>query len=145
MSLPVQLRGNLKLGAEAPLTDVKDYVSEMRIIFARDEIEVPGTLGKPKGKLAGDSEATLRIRLHSGFTVDSIWSILYAAIMTPASELLFEGSFDPGAISASNMQWEGTVVVLGLETGAEVGALRQQTLDLPIKPGTLDTKTSVGG
>jgi hypothetical protein len=63
-------------------------------------------------------------------------------ITTPSAELDFEGNFEDGATSADNPKFSGTAILLSLESGGTVGQLRQQTITLPIKAGTLVSATS---
>ena len=136
----IQLKGNL-LADPAPgpaATDVSDFVSEFRIQTQRAGITRPATLGTGTADtVAGSRTDNLIITFHSSQDAEDFWALLYEVISSASSEVVFSGTMNQGAVSADNREWSGTATLLSLDTGAPVGSLRQQTVTLPIKQGTL--------
>lgn len=132
----IQLRGNLKMGiAASPVAveDVSNYVSTMKIMTVREEVTIPATLGTGrKTSSAGTREDKLEITFHSSMKAAELWAILYEVIASDDSQLDFEGTFEAAVASADNPEYSGRATLLSLDTGADVGALRQQTITLPI-------------
>lgn len=140
----IQLKGNLALApeGETPLIDVKDYVSAFILHTTRELVTVPATLGLDAYQEAGATNDSLEIKFHSGIEPAGLWATLYEAIRTPSAKIDWEGTFDPGVVSASNMEWSGTAVLPSLDTGGTVASLREQTITLPIVAGTLATSST---
>jgi len=133
--MPIQLAGNLKLGPvpSGPLVAFSDNISQFIINTSRASITIPPTLGLPRGSVRpGAISETLTIQFHSTMDATSVWAELWDAIYTDAAELLFEGNMEPGATSANNPKFSGTIRVMGLDTGAAVGELRQTSQTWPI-------------
>lgn len=134
----LQLKGNLMLGPVTADTDVSEWVTKFTLQQTRTSIAIPATLATGQdSQAAGAAAAALELDFFSDFGADSIWDILMTAIATDTSELLFSGTLDPGAVSATNPEWSGTITVLGVATGGTVGGLRTQSLTFPVKAGTL--------
>lgn len=134
MPLPIQqLKGNLKLGVVTADIDVSASVTSMTIKKSRESITVPATLATGKAtQVAGAGSETLDIVFHSSMAAASLWAMLYDAMDTDTAELKFEGTLDEGLVGADNPKFSGTIVILGVDTGGAVGALRQQTQSYPI-------------
>lgn len=139
MPLPIQqLKGNLKMGVLTADLDVSEWVTKMVIHRSRASIDIPATLATGEsGTAAGAAASSLEIDYFSSLAATSIWHTLYTALGTDTSELLFEGTLDPGVVGADNPKWTGTIVILGVDTGGTVGGLRTYSTTFPIKPGTL--------
>ena len=134
----IQLKGNLTLGA----TDVAAYVSSMVIRRTRNSVTRPATLGNIREtEAAGALKETLTITFHSSVAAASIWAELYDAIDTDDAELTFTGTLEEGAAGADNPEFSGTVVILGVDTGADVTSLRQQTQTYPITAAGITKNT----
>ena len=134
----LQLKGNLMLGPITADTDVSAYVTAMTIKRSRTSIGIPATLATGEdSEAAGAGKTVIELAFFSDFSADSIWDVLNAALDTPASELLFEGTLEEGVVSATNPKWTGTLIVMGVDTGGVVGALRSQSVTYPVKQGTL--------
>jgi hypothetical protein len=130
----IQLGGNLQLGpVGGPLVDYSDYISQMIITTTREGINTPPTLGKPRGSVRpGAISETLEIQFHSDMAATSVWAELWDAIYTDDAELDFAGNLEEGATSVSNPHFVGTIVVMALNTGGQVGQLRQQSQTWPV-------------
>lgn len=126
---PVQLTGLLKLGADAgTATDVSAFVSKMIVHVSRSEVAIPATLANnTEGVAAGSFQYSLEIQFYSGLAATSLWAKLYTAALTDSAELYFEGQLNSGAVGVDNPKWSGKIVVLTVDTGADVGTLRQQS------------------
>lgn len=136
----IQLKGALTLTVgEGTPVDVKNWVSTFTIRTSRESVTIPATLGLEMSTAAGARSDSLEITFHSGVEAAGLWALLYEAISTPTAEVEFSGTMDEGAVSADNLEWSGTAVLLSLDAGGTVGQLRQQTVTLPIVAGTLMT------
>lgn len=125
----VQLTGNLSLGG----TDYSSSISSMTIKRTRNSVTVPPTLGNIREvDKAGALKEALEITFFSSMAAASVWAELYDAIDTDSAELTFTGNLDSGATGADNPEFSGTIVVMGIDTGADVGSLREQTQTYPI-------------
>lgn len=130
----IQLKGNLKLGADSgSAVEYGSSISEFIIRRQREEITIPATLGTGrKSSEAGALTEHLMIGFHSSTAAASVWAELYDALDTDASTLYFEGTLNPGAVGADNPEFSGTIIVLGLDTGATVSKLREQKQTYPV-------------
>lgn len=125
----VQLTGELSLGG----TDFSDSIHSMIIRRTRTAVTRPPTLGNLREtQAAGALVEMLEINFSSSLAAASVWADLYDAIDTDSAELTFAGLLNPGSVGADNPEFSGTIVILGVDTGADVGALRQQTQTYPI-------------
>lgn len=143
--MSVQLKGNLKAAADGvtPLVDVSANVTEYRITTNREAVNKPATLATGVASTdAGARSDTLTITFFSDHAAASFWAMLYDVISTDSSVMKFEGTFNDGAVSASNPKFGGKAVLLSLESGTPVGQLRQQTISLPIVAGSLTETTT---
>ena len=99
----------------------------------RDEIAVPATLGTGfKSVAAGALSESLGIAFHSSTAAASVWAELYDAIDTDTGVLYFEGTLNPGVVSADNPKWSGNIVILALNSGGTVSKLREQKQTFPL-------------
>lgn len=130
----VQLKGNLMLCEEGgTLTDYSDAVSSMVISRSRNSVTEPATLSSGReSEKAGTLTETLTINFFSDMAAASVWAVLYDVLDTDSSEIDFQGTFDDGALSADNPSFTGVATLMSLDTGADVGTLRQQSITLPI-------------
>ena len=125
----VQLTGSLTIGA----TDFSDSISSIVIKRTRNSVTVPATLGNIREvDKAGSLKEAVEINFFSDLAAASVWADLYDAIDTDSAELTFSGNLDVGATGADNPEFSGTFVVLGLDTGADVGSLREQSQTYPV-------------
>ena len=68
-----------------------------------------------------------------------MWANLYDIIESDSAVADWSATFDPGAVGPDNPRFHGSnatdngAVLLNLDTGADVGALRQQTVTLPLQ------------
>jgi len=135
-----QLTGNLMMGVAPgpPATDISAWVTRMTIQRTREGITVAGTLATGVAStVAGAEHDNLIIDFYSDLSATAPFGLFETAIQTPNAELLFSGSLDPGAVSATNPKWTGTAIILGVDIGGTVGQLRGQSQTFPIKGGTL--------
>ena len=140
MSTYVQLKGNLSLGPEdqetPDVTDYSRYISSLSVMRERTSITVPPNLETAReSEVAGPMKETVGMQFHSGVAAASLGAELWDAMDTDSSILYFEGTLEPGAVSADNPKFSGYISVLTLETGADVGTLRQQSQTYPVYVG----------
>ena len=143
---PRQLKGNIKMAvAGSAVADVAAYVSSMVLNTARASITVPAVLSTAQSSVvAGERSQSMTIRFHSDVTAAAFWARLYSIIITDDSVADWEANWETGATTADNPKFSGTkatnngLVLLSLDLGADVGALRQQTITLPLQgPATV--------
>lgn len=146
-NLDVQLKGNLKasVGGE-PLADMSAFVSMLKIVTQRESITKPGTLATGrKSTAAGMISEQLQITFHSSIKAAEFWALAYEVINTDTAEMDFAGTLTDDIISADNPQWSGTAVLLSLDSGTDVGALREQTITLEVTAAGTTVLTSPPG
>jgi hypothetical protein len=142
MSL-TQLKGNLMMGVITADTDVSAWVTRLTVQRLRESIAIPGTLATGQASVAAGAESdNLIIDFFSDLSAEAPFDLFEQAIESATSELMFEGTLDPGAVSATNPMYSGTAVILGLDIGGTVGQLRSQSQTFPIKAGTLTKATT---
>lgn len=125
----VQLTGSLTIDS----LDCAEYVSKMTIRRTRSAVTVPATLGNIiEHEKAGTLKEVLELEFFSAMTAGLLWAKLYTALGTNSAEVAFTGRLNDGAQGPNNPTFSGSIVILGLDTGADVGALRQQTQTYPI-------------
>jgi hypothetical protein len=133
-----QLKGNLKMGVGTATTDVSEWVTRLTVQRLRESIAIPGTLATGQASVAAGSESdNLIMDFFSDLSADAPFDLFEEAIMSANSELMFEGTLDPGAVGPANPKYSGTAVILGIDIGGTVGQLRTQSQTFPIKAGTL--------
>jgi hypothetical protein len=135
----IQLTGDLEIEGQ----DVSAFVHSMIIRRTRNSVTVPPTLANIREVTkAGALVESLEIRFHSSLAASSLWAELYDAIDTDSAELTFVGKLNPGAVGVDNPEFSGSFVVMGIDTGADVGALREQTQTYAITADGIDKAIS---
>lgn len=130
----IQLGGKLELGpVGGPLIDFSDNVTQFRLGIERNVVTRPPTLGDPtEVDLAGHRKGTLTIAFFSDIDATSIWAELYDTIMTDLSQFDWSGLWNPGVVGVNNRRYFGTATLMNLDTGNEVGALRDNEVSCPL-------------
>jgi hypothetical protein len=134
----IQLKGALTIGG----INVADQCSSFVIKTERNAVTVPASLSNIREvQKAGSKKLALEINFWSTMAAADFWAELWDAVDTDSAELTFAGKLNDAALSADNPEYGGTIVVLALETGGEVGSLREQSQTYPItRDGlTIDT------
>lgn len=125
----IQLTGSLTINS----VDVAANVSSFVIKRQRNAVTVPATLGELREyQKAGALTEMIEINFFSDMAATSFWADLYDAIDTDSAELTFSGTLNAGAVGVDNPSFSGSFVVMGVDTGASVGALREQSQTYPI-------------
>jgi hypothetical protein len=134
----VQLIGTFKCcEAGGSLVDFSAVTSNVTITETRQTITVPAVLSTAESdSAASEWSRSLAVTFHSTTAAATLHAVLRAAINTSTSLIDWEYIANDDAVSASNPRFSGQAMVVQLETGGEVGALRQQTITMPIKAGT---------
>lgn len=145
----IQLTGNLYIGTvtteqlAASGTDYSASISSMVIKRTRTAVTVPPTLANIREtEKAGALKEMLEINFFSGVDAASVWAELYDAIDTDSATLQFKGNLNSGPTGPDNPEFSGSIVVLGVDTGADVGALRAQTQTFPITAAGIEKSIS---
>jgi hypothetical protein len=141
--MSIQLKGSLKLAPTGDtLVDYSNNISSLVISRNRNSVTQPATLGTGREETkAGTLSESLTINFFSSTAAASVWAVLYDIMDDDASEVDFEGLLNNAAEGTDNPKFAGTAVLLDLETGADVGTLRQQSITLPITADGI-TKTT---
>lgn len=125
----VQLTGVLTINS----VNVAEYVSRMTIKRTRSSVTVPATLGNIiEHEKAGTLKEVLELEFFSPLTAGQLWAILYTAIGTDGATLPFSGRLNADAQGPNNPTFSGSIVVLALDSGTDVGNLRSQSQTYPI-------------
>ena len=140
----VQLKFNLKVApAGEALADVSSSVSLYKLVTSRESVTIPPNGATARRSSAAGTEATdLQITFRSNMTAAGLWAVLFEVIKTDDAEIDFEGTQDAGVVSADNPLFSGTAVLLQLDTGADVGSLRGQTITLPVTDAGITVATA---
>jgi len=142
MSL-TQLKGNLMMGVDAADVDISAWVTRLTVQRLRESIAIPGTLATGQASVAAGAETdNVIVDFFSDLSAEAPFDLFEQAITSPNSELLFEGTLDPGPVGPENPKYSGTAVILGLDIGGTVGQLRTQSQTFPIRAGTLVKATT---
>jgi hypothetical protein len=130
----IQLKGEFLLApAGDSLVDYSDYVSQAKLMTTREEITIPATLGTGRAsKSAGVEEEVIEVSFFSNTDASSLWAALYDVVKTANSEVDFSVTLNEGAVGTDNPKWTGTATLFSVDTGNEVGQLREQTVTLSV-------------
>jgi hypothetical protein len=130
----VQLKGTFKCcETGGALVDYSSVTSSARVTEKKATITRPAVLSTGESTtLAGETTRDLTVTFHSTTAAASMHAVLRAAINTASSLVDFEFIANDDAVSASNPRFTGTAMLPQLDTGNDVGALREQTITLPI-------------
>lgn len=131
----IQLKFNLQLAPSGtdPLVDVSEWCSLFKLITSRVGVTVPPSGLTARGwTAAGPIEEQLQITFRSGTDAASLTQTLWEVIHSDEAHIDFTGTMNDGAVDAENPEYSGTAVLLNHELGNDVGALRGQTVTLPI-------------
>jgi len=127
------LRGNLKLGDDAATAvDVSLLVTQFELLLQATAVLVPQTFGSVAQETRkGPETNTLTLTYFNEDGVDTVSALLVAAFEA-GTDLYFEGTLQPGAPSATNEVWFGTIAQTTTMKGGTAGALGQATSTLPV-------------
>lgn len=142
-NLAHQLKFNLQAAVGGGvLESVNQYVSMYKIVTTREAVTIPatGATGR-KSMSAGVKSEQVQLTFHSNTAAANFWAMLYEVINTDAAELDFSGTQNDDVVSADNPNFAGTAVLLSLDTGTDVGSLRQQTITLDVTDAGITVTT----
>jgi len=129
--MATQLEGNITIGA----TDHSDDITSLVINGTKATTEGGKTFGdaSPTTEVGG-AEWSVTINFnHDEGASDNVWSTLYTAFLTDSSEAAFTATLKDEAVSATNPEWSGTIIVTDLDIGGTVGDKKQQSKTYPMK------------
>ena len=140
----IQLKGDCSLAPTGDtLVSYKNNISSMVISRTRNAVTKPATLGTGREvTAAGTISETLTINFFSSTAAASLWAVLYDVIDLDEPVIDFEGVLNEGAVGVDNPSFSGSATLLGLDTGADVGTLRSQSITLPITAAGVTKATS---
>lgn len=125
---PLILTGNLEIDG----TDVSDQIIGFKFSAARDQIEIPATLGQRKSFAAGNDSYEVEIEYLSDTDATAVTQLLWAAIADADGTIVVGGTYRPGAVSATNAQWTATAVVTGVGIGGNVNEVGTDSQTFPL-------------
>lgn len=125
---PLILTGNLEIDG----TDVSDQIVGFKFSAARDQIEIPATLGQRKSFAAGNDSYEVEIEYLSDVDATAVTQLLWTAIADADGTILVSGTYRPGTVSATNPQWEATAVVTGVGIGGNVNEVGTDSQTFPL-------------
>ncbi len=141
----IQLEGNIKAGSTAANTSYAAEITSLLINRAVETITAPATFANATtDPNAGPETDSLTINfLGDPLTSSSFNNALWAAMDTDDKIMYFAATLNSSTtISATNPLFTCQIVVVDLDTGGDVAALRQQSKTYPIKAGTLVRATT---
>lgn len=128
--MSIQLEGNIKMGAdEGSAVDVSADVYKVTISEERESVTRRPTFAKAtQHNKAGASMAAATVAFEQNLdpTSSPAHKEITAAIRTSGAVMFLSGTFAPGAVSATNPEYKGNVIVTAVDTGGEVGAVLEQ-------------------
>lgn len=129
MGQPIQLEGTIELGPVGEsLTDFSDDITSLVIVRGREQVPRQPTFGNAQRiQGAGAREDQVTINFLHDTAASNVWSQLWDALDTDDSVLEFSATLKDEAVSATNPEFTGKIVVTGLETGGEVGTRNNQS------------------
>ncbi len=134
---PLVFTGQLCLSSDGGSTwvDVSDEVSKAIYHPAKDAVQVPATLGKPKTVRGGGNDpGTLEVGfLSTDGTGGTIFPMFWAAAATVAGTLKFALTMHAATgESPTNPLWCGEIIVSGAMLGADAEQLSQDSQSFPL-------------
>jgi hypothetical protein len=134
---PLVLKGSLKLGTGSGLTsgqllDVSDQVYAMQILINRNTVEVPATLGQPRGTRAGGTQYSVKVDYLSAVSGSGCWQIFEAALAAADGIVCWEGRMTDASISATNPSYRGELIVTGAAIGGTAEELSTDSQTFPL-------------
>lgn len=126
---PLILKGNLEIDG----VDVSDQVTQFKFMGARSQVDIPATFGQRASFAAGNDTYQVQIDYLSDTDATALSQIFWTAIADSEGTVEVSGTFREGAVSATNPQWVGTAVVLGVGIGGEVNTVGVDSQTFPLQ------------
>lgn len=105
-------------------TDYSDAVSKVILHATAAAVDVPQTFATPQTTRKGAVKYEMEIDYQSNDIAGQLFDALWAAIAVGQTGLIaFTTRFRVGVVSASNPQWDGTLVVTDASIGGQAGTL----------------------
>ncbi len=116
--------------------DVSTELPECQFEFSKETVTLPVTLGTDEEDYEGGAiERNLTLGFFTALSANSMHEKLRTAF-EGTGEVTFDVLLEGLTVGTSNPRRVGTILINSLNTGGEVGALRQQSKSYRIKPGT---------
>lgn len=131
----IQLRGNFKFGeSEGEAIAYSRDLSQLVINLGSNTVTLPGNYADPQARTEPTTD-TATVTVTFAKNLDDPTG-LHAELLNAyqnleGKRLYFEGTWGPGAVSATNPLWKGYVRITTLDVGTEVGGIRQQSVTWP--------------
>lgn len=126
---PLILKGNLTIDS----TDVSDQVTSFTFNGERDQVNIPATFGQRSSFLAGNDTYTVDIAYLQDQDDAALSTIFWDALADADGTIEVAGSFETGAVSASNPLFTATAVVTGAGMGGDVNAVGVDSQTFPLQ------------
>lgn len=115
--------------------DFSDAIPKLILTATADEVDVPQTLATPKTSRKGAVKYEIQLDYFSNDTslTTELFAAFWDALDTDTDgELDFTFKLRNAAVSASNPEWSGTLIVLEASLGGDVGALSSGSVTFPL-------------
>lgn len=132
---PLILKGNLTING----VDVDDQVTQFKFMGARSQVDIPATFGSRLSYAGGNDSYTVQIDYLQDTDATALTQIFWTALADDEGTITVAGTMRPGPVSASNPEWTGTALVLGVGIGGEVNTVGIDSQTFPL----LDRPTQV--
>lgn len=111
--------------------DFSDAITKVVLAAAADEVEIPATLAGPKSSRKGGVKYTLELEYLSSPGTAQLAEALDEALAADGL-LPYTVKLTDGAISATNPEYSGTLVVLGNQLGGDAEGLSTGSVTFPL-------------
>lgn len=129
MSTPLILKGNLKVNG----VDVSAAVTSFTFKGMRETIDIPATFGSSQTFRGGSDTYEVEINyFQNTATPTHMTGVFWDALADADGTVTVEGSFNTGAVSATNPKWTGTALVTGVGLGGDVNTLAVDSQTFPL-------------
>lgn len=125
---PLILKGNLSVDG----SDVDDQVTSFKFMGERDQVTVPATFGARSSSKAGNDTYTVEIAYLQDQDSAALTQVFWDALADGDGTVTIVGSFESGAVSASNPSYTATAVVTEVGMGGAVNEVGQDTVTFPL-------------
>lgn len=124
---PIILKGNLSINGD----DVSEQVTAFKFSGSRTTIDIPATFGRRQSVAAGTDSYTVQIDFLQDTDTAAVSMILWDALADSAGEIEVAGSFESGAVSATNPLFTATAIVNAVGLGGTVNTVATDSVTFP--------------
>ena len=122
------LKGNIEIES----TDVSDQVASLTFMGSRDSVNLRATYGSEPSFAAGNVTYECSIDLNQGVAATDLSIVLFDQLADADGTITVYGTFQPGAVSATNPSFTATALVTDFEVGGEVNTEGTSAFTFPL-------------